>query len=427
MLRITDGTETAILSGGTGAGTFLGATYSPRSPKDERTLIAEDARVILEGESKDVILDTQKVERLLAVARAGASSNVRVYVEFQRTGDTLVWRSQIRDGRLIWSDDPVRRRLVTAGMAAEVVVAWERDPFWETTTETTQTEKHLFNGDGSGTDPDGVVVATTGADAYNAVEFASSVMTGVLPTPVHFVLKNNDGATASFKRAWFANDVYARFEGGEHFVAGTTLSWGAGATHGLPIYAYLALSADQVAGMVAAGGVHLLAVFSDLPTGIYLRAWLLQKQGSAAIWSTPWIGPEALTDGRKVLDLGFCPAPPNVRTFTNWHLAFSVYAAAAADTAELEFVQLCPGSDLLRLETTDIAPWADNGTLEWYGDREYVEINGWHGEVTATGTLALQPGRANRIMTLLESETAGVDNTLALTLTVLHRARRATV
>lgn len=425
MLRITDGTETATLSGGSGAGTFLGVTFNPRAPKDDRTPVVEDATVVLEGESKDVIADVQKVERLLAVARAGASSNVRVYVEFQRTGDTLVWRSQVRDGRVLWSDDPLRRRLVSAGMAAEIVVAWERDPWWETALEVTQTEKHLFNGDGSGTDPDGIVVATTGADAYNAVEFAAAVMTGVLPCPAHLVLRNNDGVTASLERVFLANDVFGRFEGGEHLVSGTTLSWGAGATHGLPIYAYLALSADQVAGMVAAGGVRLLAVFSDLPAGIYLRAWLLQKQGSAAIYSPAWIGPEVLADGRKVLDLGFCAAPPNVRTFSGWYLAFSVYAAAA-DTAELEFVQLCPTQDLLTLEITDIDPLADNGTVEWHGDRQYAEINGWHGELRATGRLLLQPGRANRIMTLVEGS-AGVDNTLALALTLLHRARRATV
>lgn len=426
LLQITDGTETAILSGGTGAGTFLGAAYNPRPPKDETTPVAEDAKVILEGASKDVIADAQKVERLLSIARSDPSSNVRVYVQFQRTGDTLVWQAQIRDGRLLWSDDPVRRALVTAATSVEVVVAWERDPFWETATETTQAVKHLYNGDGFGTDPDGVVVGTTGADAYNAVEFAAGVMTGVLPTPAHLILKNNDGAAADLERVWLANDVFGRFEAGEHLVAGATLSWGAGATHGLPIFAYLPLTAEQVAGIVAAGGVRLLAVFSDLPSGLYWRAWLLQKQGSAAIWSEAWIGPEVLTDGSKVLDMGFCPAPPNVRTFTGWELAFSVYAADA-DTAELEFVQLCPGNHLLRLDVdVDGLTWADDGTLEWHGDRQYADVNGWHGEVTSMGRLPLQPNRANRIMTVVEGS-AGVDNTLALTLTLKHRARRATV
>jgi hypothetical protein len=425
LLRITDGTETAILSGGTGAGTFLGATYNPRPPSDERKPVAEDARVILEGASKDVIADTQKLERLLAIARSDPSSNVRVYVEFQRTGDTLVWRSQIRDGRLLWSDDPIRRVLVTAATSVEVVVTWEREPFWESSTEITEAAKHLFNADGYGTDPDGVAVGTTGADAYNAVEFAAAVMTGVLPTPTHLVLKNNDGTAASLRRAWFANDVFARFADGEHLVAGNTLTWGAGSTHGLPLVTYLALSADQVAGMVAAGGARLLAVFSTLPTGKYVKAWLLQKQGSAAIYSVAWMGPELLTNGGMVLDCGFCPAPPNVRVFTGWYLAFSVYSVASG-TAELEFVQLCPGRDLLMLEITDIDPWADNGTLEWYGDRQYAEINGWHGEVRASGRLMLQPNRANRIMVVVEGS-VGIDNALALTLTLNHRARRATV
>jgi len=420
-LQLTDGTETAVLSGGTG--TFLGATYAPR-PSDGTSIVVEEATVTLEGTAANVLLDTQKVERLLALARS-APANVKVYVQFQRTGDARVWRARVRDGRLIWSDNSVLRRLNTTATSVSVVVAWERDGLWECATAQSLGTKPLFNGDGAGTDPDGYVVATVGGDAYNAVEFAAVNIEGTHAAPAHLILKNNDGAAASLERVYFANDVFGRFEGGEHLVSGATLSWGNNSTHGLPIYQYRTLTADQVAGIVAAGGVRLLAVFSDLPSGIYLRAWLLQKQGSAVIYSTAWTGPEVLTDGRKVIDLGFCPAPPNVRTFSGWYLAFSVYASVA-DTAELEFVQLCPGPDLLLLEITDIDPWADDSTIEWWGADRYAELNAWHGEVRATGRLMLQPQRANRIMTLVEGAN-GVDNTLALTLTAKMNALRATV
>lgn len=421
LLRITDGTETATLSGGTG--TFLGAKYSPRPPADERTLVAEDATVILEGTAANVLLDTQKLERLFAIARNAPSLNVRVYVEFQRTGDTRVWRSQIRDGRLMWSDDPIRRMLVTAATSVECAVAWERDPWWECSTAQSLGIKHIFNGDGSGTDPDGEVVATTGADAYNAGEFSPD---GVLDAPPHVILTNNDGASASLQRVWFANDVYARFEGGEHLVAGGAYTWSDNATHAVPLVGYLALSADQAAGFVAAGGMRLLSVWTTIPAGIFVKGWLLQKQGAVSTYSEVWKGPEVLTiSGQVVYDLGFVQAPPNVQTFDGLYLAFSVYSADA-DTATLDFVMLCPGRDLLALELSAPLAWADAGTLEWHGDRRYADVNGWHGEVSPAGGLRLRPGHKNRVAVLVEGS-SGLDATLALLLQVKYRERRATV
>lgn len=419
MLRITDGTETATLSG---ADRFLGAAFNPLAGKDEVTPVAESARVILEGTAANVLLDTQKIERILATARKAPSTNVRVYVEFQRTGDTLIYRAQIYDGRLIWSDDPVRNQLFSAATAVEVVVAWERAPVWETSTETDGGSKAIFNGDGSGTDPDGTVVGTTGANAYNAGEWA---VTGVLPMPAHVILTNNDNAAVSLQRVWIANDVFARFKAGEHLVSGATLNWGAAATHAVPIGTFFELSTEQIAGFIAAGGMRLLAVFSTVPAAKYFKAWLLQKQGITTTYSDVWLGPEVLTvAGRYVYDLGFLPAPPNVKTFTQFYLALSIYSAASG-TADLDFIMLCPGQNVLTLEQIAMS-WADNGTLEWHGDRRYAEVNGYHGTVQGNGELLLYPSRNNRLAVLVEGS-SGLVNTVSMLLQLKYRQRRATV
>ena len=434
LLRITDGTETALLSGGTGAGTFLGATFNPRAPKDDLTPVAEDARVVLEGASKDVIADVQKVERLLAVARASASSNVRVYVEFQREGDTLVWRSQIRDGRVLWSDDPVRRRLVSAAMAAEIVVAWERDPFWETTTELDAGTVHVVNGDGivdalgfwigpgGPVTYEGSVNLAEGDNARNAGEWTA--IEGVLATPAHLTVTNESGGAITLRRALVANDVYAEFNGAEHLLqSGAAVSWTGSSAHSTSRW-YLALSATQIAKAMAAGGVRLLAVMASVSAGLYLRATMIQQTPGPTLTEV-WRGPEVLTkSGRVVYDLGAVQFPPEVATFADLYIQITIYATATG-AATLDLVQLCPGSEPVALEAAALS-WANGATVEWFGDRRYGEMSDYHGIVTASGRLLLQPGRANRVMVLVEGNTS-VDPTAKLAVNVRYRPRRATI
>jgi len=436
MLRITDGTETAILSGGTGAEPVRGCTYQPRPGRDDLTPVAEDATVVLEGSAADVTAATQMIERLLAVARARASSNVRVYVEYQREGDALVWRSQIRDGRLLWSDDPVRRRLVSgAESAVQVVAMWERSPWWETAEEIDAGTVHMTNGDVAG-EPDvgdwigpaGPVTysaafgITEGDNAYNAGEWTA--IEGVLSTPAHLRLTNEDGAPVTVKRVYIANDVYARFDGFQHAIqSGDTKSWTTSSTHATARWT-LTLTAAQIAKLVAGGGVRLLAVMTSISAGVYLRAQL-QQVSTGPVVTAAWTGPEALTaSGRLVYDLGYVQMPPGVTTFADWYLVITVYAGATG-SGVLDFVQFCPGGELVTLEGPGIA-WADAAIIDWWGDERYAVIDDFHASLGAVGRLLLYPERANRLMVLVESAT-GVDATALMALQVKYRPRRATI
>jgi hypothetical protein len=434
LLRITDGTETVTLSGDGVA--ILGAAYMPRPPKDALTPVAEDARVIIEGTAAQIVAATQAMERLFAVARGEQSHNLAIYVEHQREGDTVVWRSQIYDGRLLWSDDPIRRQLQAGVTAVEVVASWERAPWLETTDEADGGTVYMHNGGPTGSPaigdwigPGGPATYSAafstdeGDNAYNAGEWAN--IEGVLPTPAHLTLTNASGASVTAKRLFIANDIYARFNGAQHQLASAAaITWTGASTHATQRWTLTPTTA-QIAKAVASGGVRLLAVMTTITAGVYLRATLQQNTAGSVLVET-WRGPEVLTAStRKVYDLGFLPMPPDALTFTDWRICISVYAAASGG-GTLDFVQLCPGRELIVLEAPTALAWGNGAAIDWYGEDRYASIIGYHGSMVAAGLLLLQPQRYNRLQVLVESS-SGVDSTAAMTLQVRYRPRRATI
>lgn len=433
MLRLTDGTVTVTLSGDGAA--ILGCTYVPRPPGSGQVRVTDDATVILEGTTAQIVAATQALERLFAVAQDAPPDNHLLWVEFQREGDAEIWRSQVHQGRLLWSEDPLLRRLTADISAVSVVATWERDAWWETADEVDAGTVHILNGDVAG----GVGIgdwigmagpptysaalgAAEGDNAYNAGEWTN--IEGVLPTPVHLRITNDSGSSIATKRVWVANDVYARFDGAQHQLAGAgSVSWTGASAHTTARWA-IAPTAAQIAKMVAAGGVRLLAVMASVSAGVYLRAQLQQVTPGPTV-TTAWTGPEALTvSGRFVYDLGYVQMPPGVTTFDGWYLVISIYAAATG-AGNLDFVQMCPGRELVVLDCPGLT-WADDAVLDWWGDERYAAINSYHASLAATGRLMLQPERPNRLQVLVESST-GVDVNDALIVQVKYRPRRATI
>lgn len=433
LLRITDGSETVTLSGD--GAVILGCAYVPRPQSTGQVRVADDATVIMEGVTAQIVAATQAIERLFAVARGAPSHNYQLWVEFQREGDTEVWRSQVHDGRLLWSDDPMRRRLAADISAVSVVVAWERDPWWDAAIETDAGTIHVLNGGDGVVDVQGMWIGPGGPVTYsggvtlpeggiarNAGEWTA--IAGVLPTPAHLTVTNESGGAITMRRALVANDIYAEFNGAEHLIqSGAAVSWTGSSSHATSRYS-LALSATQIAKCQAAGGVRLLAVFTSVSPGVYVRA-TLQQVSTGPVLSEAWRGPEVLTKANRVVyDLGFVQFPPDVVTFGDLYLQLTMYATATGG-ATLDFIQLCPGSELVTLEGAALS-WANNAALEWFGDRRYGEMSDLHAVISASGRLLLQPGRANRVMVLVEGNTS-VDPTAKLAINVKYRPRRATI
>ena len=152
----------------------------------------------------------------------------------------------------------------------------------------------------------------------------------------------------------------------------------------------------------------------------------LYHVASGPVLTEAWRGPEVLTGAtRKVYDLGFVSFPPDVdATFADLYLIISIYATATGG-ATLDFVQLCPGRELITLEGAALS-WSNAAEMDWYGDRRYGQMSDYHASIIASGRLMLQPGRVNRLMVLVEGS-SGVDSTAALMVNVKYRPRRATI
>ena len=431
-LSLTDGTTTISLSSD---GCLL-SFYVPAGPKLNATGVAgpvsETIEFVILPNGDTVQAKLNSIERLLAQAlvRQGRRDD-RVYLVLQATGDAVAWRGEVLAYQLLLDND------FAAGLVGEVLpvrLVVTRD-VWETLAEVDAGTVHLTNGDVAGAPavgdwigPAGPVTysaafgITEGDNAYNAGEWTT--IEGVLPTPAHLRLTNEDGASVTVKRVFVANDVYARFDGLQHMIqSGDTKSWTGSSTHATARWT-LALPAAQIAKLVSGGGVRLLAVMTSISAGVYLRAQLQQVSTGPTV-TAAWTGPEALTaSGRLVYDLGYVQMPPGVTTFADWYLVITVYAGATG-SGVLDFVQFCPGSELVTLEGPGIA-WADDAVIDWWGDERYAVIDDFHASLGAVGRLLLYPERANRLMVLVESAT-GVDATALMALQVKYRPRRATI
>lgn len=431
-LSLTDGTTTISLSSD---GCLL-SFYVPAGPKLDAAGVAgpvsETVEFVILPNGGTVQAKLNSIERLLAQAleRQGRRDD-RVYLVLQATGDTVAWRGEVLGYQLLLDSD------FAAGLVGEVLpvrLVVTRD-VWETLDEQDAGTVHMTNGDVAGEPDVGDWVGpaapatysaafgiTEGDNAYNAGEWTQ--IEGVLPTPAHLRLTNEDGAPVTVKRVFIANDVYARFDGLQHAIqSGDTKSWTTSSTHATARWT-LALPAAQIAKLVNGGGVRLLAVMTNITAGVYLRAQL-QQVSTGPVVTAAWTGPEALTSsGRLVYDLGYVQMPPGVTTFGDWFLVITVYAGATG-SGVLDFVQFCPGSELVTLEGPGIA-WADDAVIDWWGDERYAVIDDFHASLGAVGRLLLYPQRPNRLMVLVEAST-GVDATALLAVQVKYRPRRATI
>lgn len=372
------------------------------------------------------------IERLLeqAIERASENRDERAYLRFQAIGDDTAWRSEITAYQVLLTPSmPVQ--LAQGLLAVRLILA--RGP-WETVAELDAGTVHTTNGDAVGGPGIGDWVgpaapptysAAFGADegdnAYNAGEWTNIL--GVLPTPAHLRIINESGGSITPKRVFVANDVYARFDGAQHQLpSGSGVTWTGPSSHATARWT-LTLTDAQVSKLVAGGGVRLLAVMTSVMAGVYLRAQLQQVAGAGTL--PAWTGPEAWTEsGKLVYDLGYMQMPPGVTTFTGWRIVVSIFATTDG-SANLDFLQFCPGRDLVILEGPGVA-WANGAAIDWWGDERYAVVGGLHASLRGRGQLLLQPQRPNRLMVLVEAA-SGVDVTVKMAMRVRYRPRRPTI
>ena len=432
FLALTDNTTSVTLSE---TAPVRGCTYFPSAPASGQDAgdITETAVVNLNGSESAIRAVVNAVEMLFDAA-ARQDGIHRAFVAYRPVNtDGTLYRSEVLSGRVEWSSNPGLRRIGDTSPFVQVAVIWTRRPFWEAVEEADAGTVHMTNGDVAGsllgywvgpaapptysTPP----AADQGDNAYNAGEWTNLV--GVLPTPAHLRITNESGAAIAVKRVFVANDVYARFDGAQHQMdGGGAVTWTGASTHATPRWT-LTPTAAQIAKLVAGGGVRLLAVMTSVEPGAYLRAMVQQVAGAEAL--PAWTGPEArMETGRFVYDLGYVQMPPGVTTFADWRIVLSVYSTLGG-TAQVDFLQFCPGRDLIVLESAGVS-WANGVAINWWGDERYAALAGYHASLRGVGQLLLQPARPNRLMVLVEG-TTGVNTTAKLAVQVGYRPRRPTI
>jgi hypothetical protein len=129
ILRLTDGTTTINLTGGT---ITLANPYMPAAPKGDAD-ISESVEVTITGVNAAAVqTQVRAIEALLVQAREYQESKVsgRVWVEFRWDSSGTVYRSELKDGR-IEPDKNTGRAAHRAIAAIQALVAWQRVPYWE--------------------------------------------------------------------------------------------------------------------------------------------------------------------------------------------------------------------------------------------------------------------------------------------------------
>jgi hypothetical protein len=228
ILRVTDGTTTIYLNGGTNS-FYLAEGYAPVTP--ELSVVEAAAQAVRDG--GDVTAATRRnpvetvvlsvvasafataqtalrgLETLLqqAIHRSNTGKGSAVYVEYRAADSGDVYRSELLYGRVEPDPETGTAGWVAVG-ALRCTVMWQRRYYWEGT----RTELALDNTSTPSKATGGVTIynhddAGSGHDNY--VDIAAGDVGGVIPSPVELSIYNSYNVAARTYDMHIANNVFA--------------------------------------------------------------------------------------------------------------------------------------------------------------------------------------------------------------------------
>ena len=132
QLRVTDGTTTVDLTGGTTG--ITGCTYFPLAHRPGDATVAEQAELVCKGTTAaNIRAALNSIERLCEAAarRRASGKGTRIFVEYKPVDSDTLYRSELYGGRLVYSEEPGARRFGETSPAIKVAFVFERAPWWE--------------------------------------------------------------------------------------------------------------------------------------------------------------------------------------------------------------------------------------------------------------------------------------------------------
>ncbi len=446
LLQITDGTTTVTLSG---TSPVLGCTYFPVAPQmraGEWQPVTETAEVNLRGTHTAIRATINSIEALLQAAALRKATNVgpRVFAVYEPVdSDPATFRSEIAEGRVVWSENPGLRRLGDTNPTVRVAVIWTRAAWWEGA----EAELELSaNGQAAGTG--GKTVYNDPANG-NWVDVAAAQVGGVLPAPIRLQLTNTTGGTRSYRRLMVGVNAYSTPASLVHFLqaegrlAGGTIAADETSSGGNRLDFTLTSSPTVFSWTLPAADLQrargrsfrILARFADAAGSVYVRPQI-RNASNVVLW-----GGDELALTMPIFeswqDLGVVPLPPGGygSAFGAMRLSLSLRGSGVTQL------------DVLQLTALDsYRQWELVGTGIAVGANESIVIDGIDGlayvlagtaryplPVAVGGPLMLQPGLTQRLYLLHQIaafQTAGAgDAPINATMSVRawHRPRRVTV
>ena len=440
-LSVSSGAIEIVLSG---TSPVRGCTYFPGTAQQQRgewQPVTETAEVNLSGTAAAIrtVENSLNALFLLAAQRAATGVGERVFVNYKPVdGDSVAYRSEITEGRVVWSTNPGLRRLGDTSPFVQWAVIWTRAYWWEGA----ETEAALS--------ANGQVAATGGRTVTNDpangnwVNAGSAQLTGVLPTPARVVMTNNSGGTRTYTRVFLAVNANSDPYGLTHYLqgearnSGGTVTADATCSGGSRLDFVLSGSTATYiwsltqANMQRTNGrrARILARFVNTSGELLITPQL--RYGGLPTWSGDEMALATLIYGEWV-DLGIVPLPPGgySTNYTTHYLGLR-FRGTGIGTLDVLQLSMLDSYRVIDLSSSGIA--VVNGAslvLDGIEGLAYIQTSGANASIPAGigGQIMLQPGLSNRIY--IVHNLNEVDNYASISTTfsvqVFYRPRRLTV
>ncbi len=440
QLRVTDGTTTVDLSGGTTG--ISGCTYFPLGPSATETSVAEQAELICKGTTAaNIRTALNNVERLCEAARRRyvSSKGVRVYVEYKPVDGDSLFRSELYGGRLVYSEEPGARRFGDTSPAIKVAFVFERAPWWEGP----EVELQL-SAQGQAEAAGGRRITNNGID--NWVQVAAGQVLGTEPAPVRIRLTNDTGASQSYRDFYIGVNAFASpstFVGvhqGEAALIGSGSVADGSSSNGFhrtfnvlsteqPLATWVLTASEMTSGGRWCRMIARLANY-DFTKRVRLRPAIYDFAGISTLWEGTQVWLSDYAGVVALYDLGSVPVPPGAWSSEYAPVQIGIKAQADSNTTvSLDYIQVVPMdgyrhvtqvgynvSDGAAVEVNE----DDNAAYYWSGTQR------WPLHVMTGPGLKLWPNVTQRIFVLHdEGAASAIANTFSVQM--WHRPRRAVI
>ena len=438
-LAITDGTTTVSLSG---TSPVMGCTFWPQTAQyrnGEWQQVTEDAEVNLRGTAATIRATVASIEMLLqaAIRRQETGMGPRVFVTFAPLSETA-YRSEVFEGRVVWSTDPGLRRLGDTNPTVRIDVIWTRAPGWDG--DLTQIS---LSANGQSASTSARTITNDPANG-NWVQMAAAQVTGDMPTPVMLELTNATGGAQAYRKLFVNVNAYsdpanlvhylqgeAVVSGGTPTVDGTSSGGSMLAVTVVPTPATYQWTLPQ-ADMQRTKGrrARIVARLARNDAAIMVQPKILDGAGAQVLWTGDEIAVPLTSNDDTLQDFGIVPLPPGGYGATyaahRLGLVFRGASQLSLDVMQLTMVDAFCRLDLNNISVANAAALV----LDGIEGRNYISASSvWTPLATSYGgPLLLQPNTLQRIHVLYEiNAVAGVPITGTFGTKAYFRPRRLTV